>query len=178
VVGVTSAAMEYDDIAREATFTGGVRMDGTRGQARSQRGVVFLSTAKATGSVAGASTTVAADSGAGQPSPFGGTVREIVLSGDVWVSQPGRTGTGEQLVYTAADASYVFTGTPAKPPHMVDAQQGNVTGATLVFHSGACASDSTIVVTGAPAAAGSAKAPHGRVRTETEVKQNGTEVRQ
>jgi len=178
VVGVSSWAMDYDDIAREATFTGGVRVDGTRGQARSQRGVVFLNPAKAAGSVAGASKPVATGSDAGQPTPFGGSVREIVLLGDVWISQPGRTGTGEQLVYTAADAGYVFTGTPAKPPRMVDAQQGNVTGATLVFHSSSCASDSTIVVTGAPAAAVSSKAPHGRVRTETEVKQSGSEVRQ
>ena len=178
VVGVASAAMDYDDINREATFTGGVRVDGTTGQARSQRGVVFLNPVAAAGSAAGVKPAAAAGSGAGQPTPFGGSVREIVLSGEVWISQPGRTGTGEQLVYTAADSSYIFTGTPAKPPHMVDAQQGNVTGATLVFHSGNGASDSTIVVAGAPAAAGSAKAQHGRVRTETEVKQSGTEVRQ
>jgi lipopolysaccharide export system protein LptA len=179
VVGVASASMDYDDVNREATFTGGVRVDGTTGQARSQRGVVFLNPATVAGSAAGAGKPAEAmGSGAGQPTPFGGSVREIVLSGDVWISQPGRTGTGEQLVYTAADASYIFTGTPAKPPHMVDAQQGNVTGATLVFHSGKDASDSTIVVAGAPVAAGSSKAQHGRVRTETEVKQGGTEVRQ
>ena len=102
---------------------------------------------------------------AGQANPFGGSVRRVVLSGDVRIDQPGRTGTGDQLVYTTADSSYIFTGTPAKPPHMVDAQQGNVTGATLLFHS----TDSTIVVGGSDAGVKAEKP--GRVRTETRVKQ-------
>ncbi len=154
IVRVASSAMDYDDVNREATFTGAVRMDGATGQARSQRGVVFLNTPQA---------------GAVQPTaqvnPFGGSIRRVVLSGDVRIDQPGRTGTGEQLVYTAADSSYIFTGTPAKPPHIVDAQQGNVTGATLLFHS----TDSTIVVGGADVGAKAEKP--GRVRTETRVKQ-------
>ena len=155
IVRVVSPAMDYDDVNREATFTGGVRIDGTTGQAQSQRGVVFLNPAKA----------APAQTGAGQVTPFGGSIRRIVLSGDVRIEQPGRTGTGEQLVYTAADSSYIFTGTPAKPPHMVDAQQGNVTGTTLLFHS----DDRAIVVGGA--APGEKSEKPGRVRTETQVKQ-------
>jgi lipopolysaccharide export system protein LptA len=159
IVRVVSPAMDYDDGNREATFTGGVRIDGATGQARSQRAVVFLNPAQAG---AGQS---AGQQGAGQANPFGGSVRRVVLSGDVRLDQPGRTGTGEQLVYTAADSSYILTGTPSKPPHVVDAQQGNVTGATLLFHSG----DSTIVVGGTDAGAKAEKP--GRVRTETRVKQ-------
>jgi len=154
IVRVVSSAMDYDDVNREATFTGAVKIDGTTGQARSQRGVVFLNPAQA-----------GAVQSAAQANPFGGSVRRVVLSGDVRIDQPGRTGTGEQLVYTAADSSYIFTGTPAKPPHIVDAQQGNVTGATLLFHSG----DSTIVVGGTDAGAKAEKPA--RVRTETRVKQ-------
>lgn len=152
IVRVVSPAMDYDDVNREATFTGGVRVDGTTSQSRSQRGVVFLNPAQA----------ATAQAGAGQVTPFGGSIRRVVLSGDVRIEQPGRTGTGEQLVYTAADSSYIFTGTPAKPPHMVDAQQGNVTGTTLLFHS----DDRAIVVSGAVPG----EKP-GRVRTETQVKQ-------
>jgi len=154
IVRVASSAMDYDDVSREATFTGAVRMDGATGQARSQRGVVFLNPAQA-----GAGQVVE------QANPFGGSIRRVVLSGDVRLDQPGRTGTGEQLVFTSADSSYILTGTPAKPPHIVDAQQGNVTGATLLFHS----TDSTIVVGGTDAGAKAEKP--GRVRTETRVKQ-------
>ena len=154
IVRVASSAMDYDDVSREATFTGAVRIDGATGQARSQRGVVFLNPAQA-----GAGQVVE------QANPFGGSIRRVVLSGDVRLDQPGRTGTGEQLVFTSADSSYILTGTPAKPPHIVDAQQGNVTGATLLFHS----TDSTIVVGGTDAGARAEKP--GRVRTETRVKQ-------
>ena len=156
IARVVSAAMDYSDLDRMATFTGGVKIDGTSGQARSQRGVVFLNPAQ----------TNATKQSGGQPTPFGGSVQKIVLSGDVQMAQPGRTGTGEQLVYTAADSSYVLTGTAAKPPHVVDAQQGNVTGATLLFHSG----DNTIIVSGATS--GTKQEKPGRVRTETQVKQS------
>ena len=154
IVRVTSATLDYSDLDRVATFTGGVAVDGTSGQAHSQRGVVTLNPA-----VAGAKAS------SGQPTPFGGSVQKIVLSGDVHIAQPGRTGTGEQLVYTAADSSYVLTGTPNKAPHVVDAQQGNVTGASLLFHSG----DDAIIVSGG--ALGTKQEKPGRVRTETQVKQ-------
>jgi lipopolysaccharide export system protein LptA len=154
IVRVTSATLDYSDLDRVATFTGGVAVDGTSGQAHSQRGVVTLNPAKA-----------GAKPSSGQPTPFGGSVQKIVLSGDVHIAQPGRTGTGEQLVYTAADSSYVLTGTPSKAPHVVDAQQGNVTGASLLFHSG---DDAIIVSGGAP---GTKQEKPGRVRTETQVKQ-------
>jgi len=160
VVRVASPAMDYSDLDHEATFSGGVHIDGTSGQASSQRGAVFLNPAQANPSQPGAAQ---AQASTAQPNPFGGSVRRIVLTGDVRIEQPGRTGSGEQLVYTAADSSYILTGTPSKPPHMVDAQQGSVTGATLLFHSG----DKSIVVAGAPGSA----AESGRVRTETQVKQ-------
>jgi lipopolysaccharide export system protein LptA len=165
VIKVTSAAMDYADAAREATFSGGVHIDGTTGQARSQRAVVFLNpapsaTKSAPGEAKPASVTVA-----GQTNMFGGSVQRVVLTGAVRLDQPGRAGTGEQLVYTAADSTYILTGTPAKPPHMVDVKQGNITGATLLFRS----DDSTIIVTGGPP--GSAQPQHGRIHTETEVRQ-------
>ncbi len=156
--------MDYDDLNREATFTGGVRVDGTTGQSRSQRAVVFLNPAQAAASPAGPPAVKTA-SGTGEVTPFGGSIRRIVLSGDVRIDQPGRIGTGDQLVYTAADSSYILTGTPAKAPHVVDAQQGNITGAVLLFHSG----DNTIVVGGA--LPGEKTDKPGRVRTETQVKQ-------
>jgi lipopolysaccharide export system protein LptA len=150
VVRVTSAAMDYDDIHREASFRGSVRMDGTTAQAQSQSATVFLNPAQP-----------GAVSKTDNANPFGGSLRRIVLSENVRVAQPGRTGTGDQLVYTAADGLYVLTGAPGKLPHVVDAQQGSVTGGILSFHGG----DSTIVVGGA-----TAPDKPGRVRTETEVR--------
>ncbi len=50
------------------------------------------------------------------------------MSGAVKVEQPGRTATGEQLLYTAATGEFVLTGTPGHPPHVVDDKQGSITG--------------------------------------------------
>ncbi len=94
----------------------------------------------------------------GQPDPVASSVERIVMSGAVKVEQPGRTATGDQLLYTAATGEFVLTGTPAHPPHVVDDKQGSITGATLLFH----APDSTIVVAGEPASR--------RVHTETTIK--------
>ena len=62
------------------------------------------------------------------------------LSGDcdraVTIDEPGRHGTGDQLVYKAADGSFVLTGTPTVMPRIVDALQGTVTGASLLFRAG------------------------------------------
>lgn len=165
VIKVTSAAMDYADAAREATFSGGVHIDGITGQARSQRAVVFLNPVPSASKTAPGETKPASVPVAGQTNLFGGSVQRVVLSGAVRLDQPGRAGTGEQLVYTAADSTYVLTGTPAKPPHMVDVKQGNITGATLLFRS----DDSTIIVTGGPP--GSEQPKHGRIHTETEVRQ-------
>jgi lipopolysaccharide export system protein LptA len=165
VVKVTSATMDYADTAREATFSGGVHMDGTTGQARSQHAVVFLNPAPSGAKAKPGDAKLVSSTGSGQSGLFGGSVQRVVLSGAVRLDQPGRAGTGEQLVYTVADSTYVLTGTPAKPPHMVDVKQGNITGATLLFRS----DDSTIIVTGGPP--GSTQSPHGRIHTETEVRQ-------
>ncbi|MEK6397145.1 MAG: LptA/OstA family protein, partial [Terriglobus sp.] len=63
-----------------------------------------------------------------------GKVQQIVSTGDVTLTQPGRTGQGERLVYTSADAKYVLTGTAQNPPHITDSQKGSITGPTLVLH--------------------------------------------
>ena len=82
------------------------------------------------------------------------------------IDETGRHGMGDQLVYKAADGSFVLTGRPGALPKVVDAQQGTVTGASLLFRAGD-KGDSTIVVTGAPA--GQEKPQ--RVRIETRVRQ-------
>jgi lipopolysaccharide export system protein LptA len=72
----------------------------------------------------------------------------------VLIVQPGRRGTGERLVYTAADGRYVLTGGPGQPPRIVDSQKGTTTGVALIFKS----ADDSVEVSNHPDS-GSA-APH------------------
>jgi lipopolysaccharide export system protein LptA len=160
IVRVASAKMDYNELLHEATFSGGVTIDGRQGELKGQRAVLLMATAT---KQAGAGAT----SEAMEASPFGGggwSVDRVVLSGGVEMDEPGRHGTGDQLLYTAATESYVLTGTAAVPPRIVDAQQGNVTGDTLVFSD----EGSTIVVAGDAAA-------KGRVRSEMSVKPKAEE---
>jgi lipopolysaccharide export system protein LptA len=156
IVRVASPRMDYNDVQREAIFAGGVQIDGTLGEVRSQRALVYLTPEPPGGEKKPA--TMA------QPTPFNGSLDHVVVLGDVQLEQPGRHGSGEQMLYTAATGDYVLTGTAGHPPHVVDAQQGSVTGTTLTFGG----QGSTIVVAGVP---GSTTAKHERVRTDTEVRQ-------
>ncbi len=153
VVRIASQKMDFSDLQHEATFSGAVRIDGTMGDVRAQRTVVFLQPAPKT----------ASPRGEAPPTPFagtGGSLDRIVISGDVQLEEPGRHGTGEQLLYTAATDNYVLTGTSTKQPKIIDEKQGTVTGATLIFGD----AGSTIIVAGEPA---SSKSSGTRVRTET-----------
>lgn len=154
IIRVVSEAMDYNDVQRQATFTGGVRIDGSTGQVRGQNAVVFLTAKRGP--------TVQATALSGQPNPFGGSVERVVVYGSVQMDQPGRHGSGDELLYNVAKGTYVLTGTPGKPPRIEDTQQGNVTGTTLVFGD----RGSTIVVSGDQS---DRKGKSGRVRTETYV---------
>jgi lipopolysaccharide export system protein LptA len=159
VTRVTSAKMDYNDVQREAMFSGGVTIDGPMGEVRGENAAVFLQPAK---DAKGAPQQKSAPTSL--PVGTSGSLDRVVVTGDVQLNEPGRHGSGEQLVYTAATGEYVLTGSPGKLPVVTDAQQGSVTGATLLFRSGTDAADSTIVVSGDAAT-------KVRVRTETEVRQ-------
>jgi lipopolysaccharide export system protein LptA len=153
ILRIASPKMDYNDLQREATFTDGVTIEGDTGEIRGQHAVVFLAAKpQATG----------LQTPQTEPSPLNGSIDRVVVYNDVQMDQPGRHGSGDQLLYTVATGTYVLTGTPTVQPHIVDAQQGSVTGTTLVFSD----AGSTIVVSGDP------KAPKGkgpRVRSETHV---------
>ncbi len=89
---------------------------------------------------------------------LGGRVDHMIASGTVELEQPGRKGSGDKLVYTADDKTFVLTGTKTAAPKIVDETQGTVTGASLRFRSG---DDSVEVLSGDGAQ---------RVRTETRMK--------
>jgi lipopolysaccharide export system protein LptA len=164
VLRAASPKMDYNDLRREATFNGGVIFDGTMGEVRGQRAVVFLMPAdqkpdQQSAAKAPSAPVLTQQVLTAPPTPFSGSLDRVVVYGDVQLQQPGRKGAGDQLLYTAATGNYVLTGTPARPPVVVDAQQGSITGATLLFSD----AGSTIVVAGDPAT-------KTRVRTETEVR--------
>jgi lipopolysaccharide export system protein LptA len=167
VVRVSSARLDYSGASREAVFLGGVRAESGTARVQGARGVVFLSPAAGKGEPGRQAKAASAAAG-----PAGGAVEKIVVSGGVRLEQPGRTGSGEQLLYTASSGSggngeFVLTGAPGRPPHVVDERQGSITGATLLFGAGDTG-DSTIVVAGEPASHGQARS---RVHTETAVRQ-------
>ncbi len=157
ILRVESRSLDYSETLHQATFSGPVRMEGALGEVSGQRTTVYFTpTAKGA---------VKSRPGEGL---MGGGLERVVVAGEVKLSQPGRQGMGEQLVYKAADGSFVLTGSAGAPPRMLDAQQGSVTGASLLFRAGGGERDSTIVVAGAPAA-GAERAQ--RARIETRVRQ-------
>lgn len=85
----------------------------------------------------------------------------MVATGHIEMDQPGRRATGEQVVYTASDGTFVLTGTATALPKVVDEQRGTVTGTSLRFHPG---DDNVVVSNGGESGSGQ------RVRTETRVK--------
>jgi lipopolysaccharide export system protein LptA len=165
VIRVASPKMDYNDLQREATFSDGVTIDGTMGEVRGQHAVAFLTATHAPVAMHPVSNLPS------QPNPFNGSIDRVVIYGTVQIDQPGRHGTGEQLLYTAAKANYVLTGTPSNPAHITDTLQGSVTGATLIFGN----AGSTIVVAGEQ---GAPKGKGGRVHTETYVHPGKKEERQ
>jgi lipopolysaccharide export system protein LptA len=156
ILRVESRLLEYSDAQHDAVFTGPVKIDGSMGEVRGQRTIAFFTPPAPKDS----SKSKGDDMGL-----MGGQLDHVLVTGDVKLEEPGKHGTGEQLVYKAADGSFVLTGTPSVMPRIVDAQQGTVTGASLLFRAGD-KGDSTIVVTGTPAE----QKPQ-RVHIETHVRQ-------
>jgi lipopolysaccharide export system protein LptA len=129
-VRVTSRTLVYSDAERKARFTTGVTLIDNNGTVRADKMDVFLKAATPAGS---APIPVAASHAPG--APMGGQLDHILATGDVFVEQPLRQGTGAELVYTADDGKFVLTGSAGRPPRIEDQQKGTVTGDALVFLS-------------------------------------------
>lgn len=154
-VRVMSREMLYSDATRQVEFRGGVQVNSQDGMLQSQVATVYLAPKVVNPTSAGSAGRDAAPGELG----LGGRVDRMVSSGDVKLDQPGRRGSGEKLVYTSDDRTFVLTGTKAAPPKIVDEAQGNVTGAELRFRSG----DDSVEVLGGDGAQ--------KVHTETRMKQ-------
>ena len=135
-VRVSGSEMTYADAERTVTVAGPVQVVDANGTMSAKEGTVCLLPA-----------------GQGAGSLMGGKVERVLVTGSVVVTQPGRKATGERLVYTAADETFVLTGSPK----LTDAVNGTVAGSSIRFKRG----DESVVVSG----------EGGRVRTETRVKQ-------
>ncbi|HEY4357248.1 MAG TPA: LptA/OstA family protein [Acidobacteriaceae bacterium] len=156
VARITANTMDYDDVGRVANFSGSVRIDDEDGLVQAQHATAFLTPAEKGSPEAKAATATVA--------PFGGSLQRVVIWGEVHLAQPGRTGRGDRLVYTAADSSFVLTGTPGHMPQIVDQTRGSVTGNALLFKSG----DNTIIVSGGTP--GTPQNERGHLRTESGAK--------
>jgi lipopolysaccharide export system protein LptA len=69
---------------------------------------------------------------AAQPLSAGpASLEKIIASGTVVITEPNRRGTGETLIYTAADDKFVLTG---GTPSIFDAEHGKITGVSLTLY--------------------------------------------
>jgi lipopolysaccharide export system protein LptA len=166
VIRVASRELTYSDEARKAEFRGGVDVESRDGNMKAEQIEIYLQPAPVGGAgrapQANGGKVKATFSPSADGSGFiGGRVERMVASGRIEMEQPGRRATGEQLVYTASDDTYVLTGTAMALPKVVDDERGTVTGTSLRFQPG---DDSVVVSNGGEAGAGQ------RVRTETRVK--------
>lgn len=126
---VTSERLDYSDQARRADFRGNVSLQQGSETMHSDDALVFLKPAAKSG---------AQNTKPAQPASAGGQtsqVDHVVATGHVVFSEPGRTGNGDKLVYTADDGRYVLTGTPEAQPKLTDREHGTTTGAALLFNS-------------------------------------------
>ncbi len=133
VVRVSSRRLFYSGVDSKAVFDGGVAAQAPSGSMRSSVMDVYLAGSAIPGS--------------GQKAPEKQTqqVERIVAHGAVELEQPGRKGTGTQLVYTAQDGRFVLTGSDSLPPRLADRVRGTVTGSSLIFND---RDDSVIVSSG------------------------------
>ena len=134
IVRVKSRTLLYSDADRRADFHGDVTAEDPDGIIHADQALIYLTPA---------------------PKKIKGQQNQqtqldyVIATGHVALTQPGRKGTGEKLVYTADDGRYVLTGSPGNPPRVEDAVKGTTTGATLIFNS----QDDSVVVSGGQSSA-------------------------
>jgi lipopolysaccharide export system protein LptA len=134
-VQVHSQTLFYSDADRRGDFRGEVMAEDPDGVIHADQAQMYLTPAPKTGK--------------GQQSDQQTQLDHIVATGHVVLTQPGRKGVGQKLVYTADDGRYVLTGSPGHLPRVEDAVKGTTTGVTLIFNS----QDDSVVVSGGQSSA-------------------------
>jgi lipopolysaccharide export system protein LptA len=146
VFRILSERLTYSDAERKASFIHHVQVISSSGQVLADNAEIFLTPAvppsanKRVDNHAEKEKSLFAVRNNGTQS----SVERIVATGHVRLLQPGRTATGDRLVYTAADGHFILTGDEKNPPEVVDADRGTVTGQVLTFAS----RDQAIMVSG------------------------------
>jgi lipopolysaccharide export system protein LptA len=166
VLRVASRELVYSDMLQQADFTGGVRVDDRDGTLKCQQATAYMTLPDEQGAAAtGSSPKAAASQQPGPLTSFSGSVERVIATGHIDIEQPGRTATGERLVYTASDGWSVLTGTATVLAKLVDVEHGPITGVSLRFHAG---DDAVLVSNALP---GTEKPVAGQVvHSETRVK--------
>ncbi|HTZ90314.1 MAG TPA: LptA/OstA family protein [Alloacidobacterium sp.] len=141
MIRVKSNMLVYSDKGRRGDFSGDVVAVAPDGTIRSDQADFFLRPV--------AQQKPQHQAGASAHPGDSSQIDKIVARGNVVLTQPGRKGEGQQLVYTSADGRYVLTGTAANPPHISDAAHGTTTGAALIFND----QDDSVEVSGGQSAA-------------------------
>lgn len=118
-VNVTAARLTYVDAQRRARFDGGVILRSADGTMTGDTVDVYLKPRDQ-------------NQKAAAPQTQASQLDRIVCQGNIVLQQPNRRGTGDRLVYTAADSKFKLTG---GPPSIFDAEHGQVTGDSLTFYS-------------------------------------------
>jgi lipopolysaccharide export system protein LptA len=114
LIAFTSTRLSYADNERKAHFEGDV-------VAKSADVAITAKTMDAF---------LEARGPANQPPSGAGKLDKIIAAQQVVINQPGRSGTGDLLTYTASDDKFVLTG---GPPSIFDAEHGKITGVSLTF---------------------------------------------
>lgn len=109
-VFTTASSMNYSDVESLVRYKGAVVTRQAPGEIRSDAQDVWLSKGDATSNV-----------------------DRMIATGSVVMTEPGRNGRGDKLVYTAADQRAVLTGANAR---LEDAEQGTTTGQELTYFVG------------------------------------------
>ena len=131
-VEVTSARLLYSDAERRAHFTGQVVLTMQEDQLHSDTADIYLQSSTPAHTVDKNLQSTQTHSPPNSPQS---SVERMVAQGNVRLTQPGRYGTGAQIVYTASDGRFVLTGTEQSPPLLVDSVQGSLTGKAVIFSS-------------------------------------------
>jgi lipopolysaccharide export system protein LptA len=152
VIRIVSQEMDYSNERHTAEFTGGVKVDSSDGTMQGKRAIAYFSSSQQDKQ----------NSKSVRNSSFlQSGVERVVVNGEIAIRQQGRQATGNQLVYTANDGTFVLTGTAQHPPKVMDAMRGTITGRELRFRE----QDASVVISN-----GDANETAPRVRTETRVK--------
>ena len=140
VVSVHSQTLFYSDANRRGDFRGLVTAEDPDGVIHAEEAQIYLTATPKSAKGQGSN-----QQAQGQPAQLD----RIIATGHVVITQPGRKGVGEKLVYTADNGRYILTGSPGHPPYLEDAAKGTATGATLIFNS----QDDSVVVSGGQSSA-------------------------